>query len=166
MSDKVIRVTLSEGGINRAIQQLERYQKSLETRTAKLVDELVDGGAEMARYAFGGWGNVDKISEDGTGLIEVSGENVIIAEFGAGMATMEDHPLAENAPVPIERGSYSELVGSGEFAETYEASGGEDGWWHFGGKEYHQVVPRHGMLDARDYVIDNLESKARKVFGK
>lgn len=162
---KTINIDLSVSSINKAIKQLEKYQSSLEEKTSRLVDILTDGGAEMAKYAFGSWGNVDKISEDGTGIIEATGENIIIAEFGAGMATMEDHPLAENAPVDVYRWSYSEQVGSGEgYQNALENDG--NGWWHFGGRRYERVEPRHGMLDARDYIVNNVESKARQVFSK
>jgi len=155
---KTISFTLTVSSISNAIRELERYQQSLETKTARLVDVLTDGACEMARFAFAGWGNVSKISEGGTGIVEVVGDHIIIGEFGAGLATMENHPLVENAPVPVYKWSYSELVGSGEGFLTER--------WHFGGQEYVAVEPRHGMLDARDYVINNLESKAREVFSR
>ena len=160
---KTIHVRLSVGGINNAIRSLERYQQRLEEKTAELVDELVSGGAEMARYAFGSTATVDQISEEGTGIIEAVGEHVIIMEFGAGMATMEDHPLVENAPVDVYRWSYSEQVGSGEGFYTASMNGGQ-GYWHFGGLLYDRIIPRHGILDARDYIVTNLEAKARSVF--
>ena len=72
---KNIEVNLSVAGVNKAIRELERYQNRLETKTADLVDELVDGGAEMAKYAFGTMATVDKVSEGGTGIIEAVGEN-------------------------------------------------------------------------------------------
>lgn len=161
--NKTIHIDLTVGSINQAVRQLEAYEKSVSRRTETLVNELVDGGAELAQWAFRGWGLVDKISEGGTGIIEATGENLIIAEFGAGMATMEGHPLKNNAPVDVYRGSYSEQVGSGEFYLSYQETG--HGFWHFGGSLYSAVEPKHGMLDARDYVVNNVESKARKVFG-
>lgn len=160
---KTIHVDLSVGGINKAIRELERYQQELERKTAQLVDELVDGGAEMAKFAFGSTATVDKVSEEGTGIIEAVGENVYIMEFGAGMATMEDHPLKQNAPVNVYRWSYSKEVGSGEGYYTAMMNSG-NGYWHFGGQVYSAIPPRHGMLDARDYIINNLEAKARSVF--
>lgn len=156
--NKTIHVTLSQGGINKAIRELEAYQRRIERNTARLVDELVDGGAEMAEYAFGGSAVVDKISENGTGIIEAVGKAVPFMEFGAGLATMESHRLARNAPFRVQEWSYSEEVGSGEGFET--------GRWHFGGKVYTEVIPRHGLLDARDFIEQNLEEKARKVFSR
>ena len=161
---KTIHVDLSIGSINKAIKSLEAYQSRIERKTAQLVSELTEGGAEMARFAFGTTANVDTISEDGLGIIEAVGENVIIMEFGAGMATMENHPLKDEAPVDVYRWSYSEQVGSGEGYYTAMMNGGY-GVWHFGGKPYSAIEPRHGMLDARDFVVNNLEAKARSVFG-
>ena len=151
-----IRIELSVGGISQAIRKLESYQHSIERKSAKLVDELVNGGAEMARYAFGSTAEVDKISEDGYGIIEAVSPNVVIMEFGAGVATMEEHPLAENSPHLVKEWEYSRTEGSGEGYLT--------GRWHFGGIPYDRVEPRHGILDARDYIVNNLETKARSVF--
>lgn len=158
-----ISIDLTVSSINKAIQRLERYQKSLDRKTERLVTELATGGAEMARFAFGSTAYVDSISEGGTAIIEAVGEHVIIMEFGAGMATMENHPLAENAPVDVYRWSYSEQVGSGEGYMTALENGGQ-GYWHFGGAVFSAVEPRHGMLDARDFVVQNLETKARKLW--
>lgn len=163
--DTVIRINLSPASIESAIRKLELYQRRVERRTEELVDVLVDGGAEMARYAFGGTATVLKMSEAGEGIIDASGEHVIIMEFGAGMATMENHPLVHNAPVDVYRWSYSEQVGSGEGYITSLLNNGQ-GYWHFGGNVYTAVQPRHGMLDARDFIINNLENKARVVFSR
>jgi len=163
--NKTISINLSVGSINKAIRELERYQARVERRSAELLKELVDGGAEMARFAFGSTAQVEKIAEDGIGIIEATGEAVVIMEFGAGMATMENHPMAPNAPVDVYRWSYSEQVGSGEGYYTAMMNGGY-GYWHFGGKPYSAVEPRHGLLDARDYIVNNAEMKARGVFSK
>ena len=83
-----------------------------------------------------------------------AGQAPVIAEFGAGDATIP--VLFENyAGVDVYPGSYSEQVGSGEYAET--------GVWHFGGKVYRQVEPRGGMLMAREYIRDNSTEIAREV---
>ena len=153
---KTIRIELSVGGISQAIRKLESYQHSIDRKAAKLVDELVNGGYEMARFAFGSTADVQKISENGYGIIEAVGDNVVIMEFGAGVGTMEEHPLAENSPYLVKEWEYSRTVGSGEGYLT--------GRWHFGGIPYDRVVPRHGILDARDYIVNNLEAKARSVF--
>lgn len=110
----------------------------------------------MARFAFGSTAIVEGTTAGTTGKISATGDAIFIMEFGAGVATMTAHPLAPNSPVPIYKWSYSELVGSGEGFRT--------GKWHFGRRVYYEVIPRHGMLDARDFVVENVVDKARKVF--
>lgn len=153
---RTVNIKLSVGGISQAIRDLERFQHSIDRKSAKLVDELVNGGYEMARFAFGSTASVEKVSEEGFGMIEAVGEAVIIMEFGAGVATMESHPLAENSPHLVKEWEYSRTEGSGEGYLT--------GRWHFGGIPYDRIEPRHGILDARDYIVNNLEAKARSVF--
>ena len=156
---RTINIKLSEGGISQAIRDLQRFQHSIDRKSAKLVDELVNGGYEMARFAFGNTASVDRVSEEGFGMIEAVGEAVTIMEFGAGVATMESHPLAENSPHLVKEWEYSRTEGSGEGYLT--------GRWHFppgSDIEYDRIEPRHGILDARDYIVNNLETKARSVF--
>lgn len=155
---KTFNINLTVGSINKAIRELEAFQAKLEEKTTRLLTELTDGGADEARMAFGGWGNVTSSVEGNVGKVEVTGDAVIIAEFGAGMKTMENHPLVQNAPVPVYKWSYSELVGSGEGFLT--------GRWHFAGKPYVAIEPKHGMLDAREYIVSNAESKAKEVFSE
>lgn len=154
---KTINIRLSPEGIASAISQLVKYQDSIQEKTAELVDHLTEYGKAEAKTAFGGAATVSSMSEDGYGIIEAVGESIVIMEFGAGLATMESHPLAGNSPYTVEQWEYSRTVGSGEGALT--------GRWHFGGIPYDRVEPRHGMLDAHDYIVNNVEFAARKVFG-
>lgn len=164
-----IDLKLSRGNVTRLIRRLEAYRRHIEPNTERLVSELVNGGAEMARFAFGSTANVEGITSGTTGEIRATGDAIYIMEFGAGIATMTAHPLAPNSPVPIYRWSYSETVGSGEGYNTAKAGltapgASAPGFWHFGRRMYYQVIPRHGMLDARDFVVENVVDKARKVF--
>ena len=78
----------------------------------------------------------------------------LIAEFGAGDATID--VMFENYPgVDVYPGSYSEQVGSGEYAAT--------GKWHFGGKEYTEVQPRGGLYNAKVFIKDNAAEIAKEV---
>jgi len=168
MANKTIRMRLDVRSIENAIRALEAYRDGVEERTHQLVDRLTENGAEEARAAFGNMASVDSVSSGNTGLIEASGPAVIIAEFGAGLSTMENHPMAENAPVPIERWSYSRAYGgeAWQYAEAGSVAPGEiePGWWYFGGKQMARVEPRHGIMDARDYIENNLVDEARSVF--
>lgn len=169
--NKTIRINLSVGSVNNAIRSLEAYNRRIERKRDELVEELVNGGAEMAEFAFGSTAVINKTAEGGHGMVEAVGKNVIIMEFGAGLSTMEEHPLKDNAPVNVYRWSYSREVGAGEGfitagAGLYAPGEDEPGFWHFGGRIMSRVEPRHGMLDARDFIVENLEAKARSVFGR
>ena len=155
---KTIHIGLSIGSINKAIRDLGRYRERLESRTETLVEKLTDESEEIAQSAFGGSVKVSGTVDGNRGTIEAKGKAVPFLEFGAGLTTMEDHPLADNSPVPVREWAYSELAGSGEGYAT--------GKWHFGGQEYQYVVPRHGLLDARDHIANTAEETARRVFGK
>ena len=88
------------------------------------------------------------------GEITVVGDMPLIAEFGAGQATMP--VLFENEPnTPVYEGSYSQLEGTQEYYQY--------GSWHFGGEYYTEVPARHGLLDAKQYIIENSTETALEV---
>ena len=89
------------------------------------------------------------------GTIVVAGDMPLIAEFGAGQATMP--VMFENAPAtPVYEGSYSELEGSQEYYKY--------GSWHFGGEYFTEVPARHGLLDAKQFIVENGTDIAAEVF--
>lgn len=155
---KQIHISLGTGSIGKAIRELESYQERISRRAERLVSELTEEGRDIAQASFGRSVKVTGVADGEKGAVEASGSAAVIMEFGAGLMTMEEHPLAENAPVPVHEWSYSETVGSGEGYAT--------GQWHFGGRAYQYVIPRHGMLDARDHIVNVAEEKARSVFGR
>jgi hypothetical protein len=55
----------------------------------------------------------------------------------------------------VYEGSYSELVGSREYYDY--------GSWHFGGEYYTEVPARHGLLDAKQYILENGVEIAQEV---
>ena len=150
-----INIDLSQESIRKAITRLRQAQQNLRWGIDETVDALVTDGANVAQEADGGMANVTGYMVDEcVGEIVAAGQAPVIAEFGAGDATIP--VLFENyAGVDVYPGSYSEQVGSGEYAET--------GVWHFGGKVYRQVEPRGGMLMAREYIRDNSTEIAREV---
>lgn len=97
---------------------------------------------------------IDWMEDENVGKISAVGDEPVIAEFGAGDATMEVR--FENYPgVDVYPGSYSEQEGTGEYAAT--------GKWHFGGHEYTEVEPRAGLLDAKLFIMDQAEFVAKEV---
>jgi hypothetical protein len=77
---------------------------------------------------------------------------VAFLEFGAGLLTDEDHPFADDAPFPVEKGSYSKINAHEYEAWTY--------WW-FNHKKYTFVAPRRGLFKASEYIKDNLREEIR-----
>lgn len=149
-----INVRLSTESIDAAISKLLEIQDSLEFGTNDLVEVLAHDGALLAQSYFGSMAGVSYEADGGHGIISASGEAVGIAEFGAGDDTLP--VLFENYPgFDVYPGSYSEQVGSGEYALT--------GRWHFGGREYRKVEPRAGLYNAKVYIQENATEIAREV---
>ena len=112
-----IKVTLSEAGIDRAIRELEKYERQVEDRCQKLVDRLVQMGIPVARTnfstaAYDGTNDVTVRSEtDGAyTAIVAEGNAVLFIEFGTGIFYPDKHP--EAAMLGMERGAYGQGRGS------------------------------------------------------
>lgn len=147
---------LSVGQINKLIRSIERYEDSFNRKTSRLIEELTLDGAEEAQRAYRSMAMVSATTEENTGHIIASGEAVIIAEFGAGDATNENHPFS-NEPVEITPGSYSRSeLGTGEYDETGE--------WHWNRQRFTEIQPRKGLEEACTTVQQNLLQRASEVF--
>ena len=153
-----IEIQLSEESIAHAISELQKVQENIDYGLKQTVEMLSKEGAAIANAAYGGMATADYRMDGNTGIIEASSKDedaLIIAEFGAGQATMP--VMFENEPgVSVYEGSYSESEkGSGEYAQY--------GSWHFGGKYYTEVPARHGLLDAKQYIIEKATEMAQEV---
>lgn len=163
-----IDVKLSETGINNLISRLQTIKENLQYGIEQTVEILAKEGADEANRAYGGIAYASESKEDSnTAVITVTGKNPIIAEFGAGYATMEYHPFAKNAPVPIEVASYSKMnfdqsPYGGLFWITNDLYPNE-GYWYFGGETYDRVEARHGLLNANDYIVAKSTEIAKEV---
>ena len=157
-----IPITLSTESIHQAIVRLRQAEENLRWGASETVDTLISDGADVAQDAYGGMAVATPLMEgESEGKIVVSGDAAVIAEFGAGYATMENHPLAKNAPVDVRVGSYSEQ-NDGMFYWSDLANPGE-GYWFFGGQEYDRVEPRHGLLNAREYIQTHCTEIAKEL---
>lgn len=162
-----ISIGLSTGSINRAIRKLQGIKDNLTADAQNIVEILSEEGAMRARIAYGSMSTAkaETVSETQAVIIADAGDKdaTIIAEFGAGYGTMEDHPFAQNAPVPIRVASYSQAqYPYGLFYITNDLMPGE-GYWFFGGREYDRVEARHGLLNAYDYILGNSTRIAKEV---
>ena len=146
-----IKVSLSTISINDAIRRLNEIALNLETGLEETVDILATEGGEIAQSAYGGMATAYGYGQGMDGVVVSTGENNVIAEFGAGDGVI---PVSfENAPVtPVYPGSYSE-----QNARQYSRWG----FWYFGGEVYSDIPARHGLLDAKRYIIDNSTEVAR-----
>ena len=149
-----ITINLSEASIRNAVSLLENAKDNLEYGIEQTLDILAKNGTMLARAAYGSMANVDYDSDNEMAIIMTSGKANVIAEFGAGDAT-EIPTGFENMPnTPVYPGSYSE-----ENAHMYE----QYGWWRFGGKVYTQVEPRHGLMQAKVYILEEGTDVAKEV---
>ena len=159
-----ININLSSEDIQSAIRKLNKAKDNLEIGLQQAIDVLAKDGAFEAQAAFGRMATASpQTMGTNEAQIVVSGKAPIIAEFGAGYATMEYHPFAKNAPVPIKVGSYSESkFPRGMFYSSDYIDPGE-GYWFFGGREYDRVEPRLGLLQASRLIEQTAVEKAKEV---
>ena len=151
-----IQISLSEASIERAIRRLTKVQENLQQGLEDTVDILCREGGNVAQASYQGMAVAYGVSSEGEGQIVSTGENNLIAEFGAGDDTVDPTSLFSNAPATdVFPGAYSLEVGSGEYWEK--------GKWHFGGREYTTVPPRMGLWNAKQYVVEHSTETAKEV---
>lgn len=137
-----ISIGLSTDDIQRVIQRIKDMQTNLNDGVKKVVDIITTEGAEIAQSHYGDMATVTGNPSGNTGEIIATGDAVVIAEFGAGDATLP--VMFENDPGFIFPGSYSLMVGSKEYAFT--------GKWHWNGLEFTEIEPRAGLYNAKYYI--------------
>lgn len=151
-----INIKLSDASIRRAIRRLRNAQQHLRWGLDDTVQALAKEGADIANQAYGSMANaVDYMEDEAVGIIAVTGESNLIAEFGAGDATDPATGFENQPDTPVYASSYSELEGSGEYAKT--------GKWHFGGKVYTEVPARRGLMSAKAFIIEQGADIAKEV---
>lgn len=148
-----IEISLSTESIDNAIARLRMRLIHLEEDTEQLVDILTNEGADVANGQYGNWAvNATPIVNGTEGVITVSGDMPLIAEFGAGDATL---PVGfENVPSMVYRGSYSE-----QHARQYSRWG----FWYFKGEPYTEAGGRHGLLEAKRHIMSECTNTAMEV---
>ena len=153
-----INIQLSDESIRQAIRRLKEAKENLEAGLAETVDILTQDGAAVASMAIGSFDGATvshEMTSDTSGVIRVIGEAAVIQEFGAGDVAETGNPFENDPGVPLGSGTYSRLKGSGEYAAT--------GKWHFGGREYQYVDPKHGLYHAREWIKDHSTEVAERV---
>ena len=155
-----INVSLSTESIAAAIHRLEMAKDNLKAGLQQTVDILAKEGSIVAQMSDGSMANVEFVtdSETQSRVIASGGDSAIIAEFGAGDATLSPRDFFEDGgalDADVFPGSYSLFVGSRDYYNF--------GSWRFGGKWYTEVAPRHGLFDAKLFIIGNAAEIAKEV---
>ena len=157
-----ITVSLNTVQINDLIDRLMFFQEHM---TEELVNILCIEGSEVANIAYGNMASADGgvVSADksgSVGKIIATGSNedeLLIAEFGAGDATI--YPAMEFETTELDAyvfpGAYSLFKGTRDYYNF--------GSWKFGGQWYTEVPARHGMFDAKLYIMQNYVRLANEV---
>lgn len=112
MKKRVIKVSLNEQSIDRAIKELDNYKKWLVDKTKEFLKALADEGvqiasAKFAKAVYDGTNDVScSVEERGENKIAVVavGSATLFIEFGTGVKYPDNHP--EAAEHGMRRGEY------------------------------------------------------------
>lgn len=173
MGKKVIKLSLSENGIDEAIKQLEAYKQDIVRKTDLLRQKVAEQLADEARVGFNGAIVDDLVGDDvpipaevevewhddGTfAVVVATGEDAIWVEFGAGVyynGSVGSSPHPQGSELGFTIGGY----GKGR---------GKQKVWYFkddeGLHKTHGTQARMPMSQAMNTVINDIVSIAREVF--
>lgn len=145
MKKRVIKVSLNEQSIDRAIKELDNYKKWLVDKTKEFLKALADEGvqiasAKFAKAVYDGTNDVScSVEERGENKIAVVavGSATLFIEFGTGVKYPDNHPKA--AEHGMIRGGYGYRLGRLEKGWRYTGDPGSNGEVITEGKHAGQV---------------------------
>lgn len=145
MKKQVIKVSLNEQSIDRAIKELDNYKKWLVDKTKEFLKALADEGvqiasAKFAKAVYDGTNDVScSVEERGENKIAVVavGSATLFIEFGTGVKYPDNHP--EAAEHGMIRGGYGYRLGRLEKGWRYTGDPGSNGEVITEGKHAGQV---------------------------
>ena len=156
---KQIILELSKASCQKALRELEKYQKEIKPKLEEVCKRLAEIGAQEAntRIIIAN-GNTDaKITTEqmsnGYKLL-MSGADVYFIEFGTGDAANAN---GYSVSVPVYPGSYSE-----QNAERYSTYG----FWWYGGKKLTETPAYMPLYYAGKKMRDEMPRIIKEVFGK
>lgn len=174
MGKKVIRISLSEKDIDRAIKELEQYKREIIRKTELLRTKVAERIANLAQSGFNG-AVVDDLTEESGGarkaevqvsiderenvsVVIAAGEDAVWAEFGAGVyhngsVGSSPHPKGQELGLTI--GGYGKGMGKRQVWGFYE-----DGEL----KLTHGAPATMPMYNAMKIVCDEIVAIAKEVF--
>lgn len=161
---KKIKVNLTAGSVGKAIEKLEKYQRTIERKQNELCKRLAHLGAVevslgFSRAIYEGDNNFTvSVKKTDTGYaIVVSGESVAFIEFGAGATFGYGHPKADE--LGVGPGTYPE--GKGHWDDP-------KGWWipkEKGGGHSYGNPPNKVMFYTAKDLEEEIDRIAKEVFG-
>ena len=155
---KTITVELSTASCNKALKELEKYQKQIKPKMLEVCKRLAEIGAQEANAHLKlANGNDDaRISTepmDGGYKLVMSGADVYFIEFGTG-SYVEPH---YQTSVPVFAGSWSM-----EHSQKYA----KQGWWWYGGEPLVGTEAYMPMYYAEKKMREEMPRIVKEVFGK
>ena len=161
---KHITIELSPKSCDKALKELERYQRDIKPKLDEICRRLAEIGAQEAsnRFARGNHGNTEAhvtVQQIPNGYkIVASGHDVYFIEFGTGFFTGVNYGdgLPETS-VPVYPGSWSS-----EHSHIFE----NYGYWWYDGEKLQGTEAEMPMYYAGRAIRANEKRIAREVFGK
>lgn len=149
-----IKVNLND--INKAINEVEAYKKSVDEKGRLLCKKLAEIGLNVARMGFSMVDTKDPVivtlEEEGNKLIiKASGKQVCFIEFGTGVDAV--HELG---------GKFGMLPDS--WSKDHARQFHDKGYWFYGGKRYIGTVPNECMYNASKEIRARILEVAKEVF--
>lgn len=153
-----ITIDLSVDGINKAIKDIEKFQKEVENKLDLLCKRLAELGVSVVAddygYTRGGEITVDWEKVDDGYLVTAAGKGVMFLEFGAGD---EAGTGFQGADVPVD-------TSPGSWSSTHGKQYSENGYWVWNGHVFRSIAPRSGMYFATERIKQEAESIAKEIF--
>ena len=124
---KTIRMTLNPQSIDKAIRELEAYNRDLPKKAEQIIQRLADYGVSVARVGFSnvyydGVNDVQVEIEDKGELhkaVVAQGQAVLFIEYGTGVHFADNHPKKPEG-----------ILGRGEYGKGR----GSNDWWIYSGQ--------------------------------
>lgn len=181
MTKKVLKVPLSQKGVQEAIDYLEDYKNSLTSRCEKLLKALSERGISEANVRFQEAENdstdtshayVSDVAFDGDTVtldLTVSGKDIFFIEYGAGV--YYNGHLGESAHESEKfRAAHPEFL-IGKYRKDPEddsewSKGAKDYWFYGNGKFTHgtkATMPVYGATQAMSD-LQNIRDAAQEAF--
>ena len=160
-----IKVHLSTKALSAASERLGQQAKELQEKKDRLIAQLAEEGAEVAREIIGtsSAGNelatVTVEDTDNGKRIRASGRLITFLEFGTGVFAGKGYgEIPPDLPFEVAPGSWSQTVGKKQFVP------GEHEYWVHNGVTYIGQYPRKPMLEAVQHIRQRIEPLAREIF--